>query len=148
MAGFGGTRLGQFVKAIANTKALTVEYAAYDQNVLTQMANLNNDQMNEQGLFSDGTPTPDYTPYTIERKKEKGQRYDHMTFRDTGATQDSIIYLFNGDLVADWTDYNNIIGYLLNRDIDSTPIGLTEESITEIQPEIIENITDYIKSKL
>ncbi len=146
--GLMGTRLGKFVNAMASARAETIEYAAYNQSVLTKMSELNREQMNEEGVFSDGSSTPDYAPFTVEEKKRKGQRYDHMTFRDTGGTQRSIVYLFNGDLVADWTDYNDILGYLSDKGLQSTPIGLTQESMDELKPEIAENVRDYILSKL
>ena len=146
--GLMDTRLGKFVDAMANAKVETIEYAAYNQSVLTKMEELNLEQLNELGVFADGTNTPDYAPFTIQEKIRKGQRYDHMTFRDTGATQQSIIYLFNGDLVADWDDYNNILGYLSDKNIDNTPIGLTPESMDELRPEIAENVRKYILSKL
>lgn len=47
------------------------------------------DQLEEDGLFSDGTPTGDYSPLTILYKRRKGDRYDHMTFKDTGQFYDS-----------------------------------------------------------
>ena len=146
--GLMDTRLGKFVNAMANAKVSTIEYAAYNQSVLNNMSRLNREQMNDLGVFSDGSETPDYAPFTIQEKIRKGQRYDHMTFRDSGRTQQSIVYLFNGDLVADWIDYNGIIDYLNDRNIDSTPIGLTQESMDELKPEIAKNVREYILSKL
>lgn len=136
------TRLGSFVKSMATASVLDIETAAYNENVLVQMADLNKDQLNEEGLFVDGSDTPEYTPYTKKLKAEKGQPYEHMTFRDTGETQDSITYKFNGNLVADWTDFHNL------EENYKQIVGLASESMDFIKPEISENIRDHIKSKL
>lgn len=47
------------------------------------------DQLESDGVFSDGTPTGKYSPLTILYKRAKGDRYDHMTFKDTGQFYDS-----------------------------------------------------------
>lgn len=44
-----------------------------------------NEQMYERGKRADGSDLPDYSPVTIQIKKAKGQRTDHMTLRDTKA---------------------------------------------------------------
>lgn len=51
---------------------------------------LNREQLNE-GYDAKGLPiTPRYTPFTIMKKIEKGQRFDIVTLRDTGSFQDKI----------------------------------------------------------
>ena len=103
MAGILNTRLGAFVKAMATTTVLEIEKRAYDESVLDQMADLNTEnQLMLDGVFADGTDTPDYAPRTKELKYLKGQPFDHMTFRDTGETHSSIEYSFNGELVANF----------------------------------------------
>ena len=47
------------------------------------------DQLEEDGVFSDGTPTGEYSPLTVFIKRQKGQRFDHITFKDTGGFYDS-----------------------------------------------------------
>lgn len=48
-------------------------------------AQLNTEQMNE-GELNDGTAiSPGYTSRTIQIKKRKGQPYDRVTLKDTGA---------------------------------------------------------------
>src|SRR5690554_1258052 len=116
--GLMNTRLGKFVNAMANATVLDIEKEAYNDGVLATMADLNTEvQLMEQGVFADGTDTPDYSPFTIEIKQGKGQPYDHMTFRDTGETHSSIEYSFNGEIVANWDDrfelqenYGDLVG--------------------------------------
>lgn len=142
--GLMDTRLGKFVDAMANAKVETIEKIAFNDSVLDQMADLNTEvQLMEQGVYADGTDTPEYSPVTIELKQAKGQPYDHMTFRDTGETHSSIEYSFNnGELVANWED-----DYELEENYKAF-VGLTPESMDELKPEIAENIREYILSKL
>ena len=63
---------------------------AIDQETKEHIIQINTeDQLEEDGLFSDGTPTGEYSPLTIFYKRRKGDRYDHMTFKDTGQFYDS-----------------------------------------------------------
>lgn len=136
------TRLGSFVKSMATASVLDVEVAAYNDSVLIQMDDLNTDGQLDKGVFADGSPTDEYAPSTIKRKRSEGKRYDHMTFNDTGDTYKSIKYKFNGELIAEWDDEHD-----LERNYGQI-VGLTKESMEEIIPEISENIIDFIKSKL
>ena len=43
-----------------------------------------NDQLFDEGIDSDGNSLGRYADFTIELKKEAGQRFDHITLLDTG----------------------------------------------------------------
>ena len=141
--GFLATRLGQFAKSISALSVEDIEREAYNDGVLATMADLNTEyQLDELGVFADGTDTPDYSPYTIDIKKAQNKLYSHMNFDDTGETRSSITYIYDGNLRVEFNDrfelqskYGNVF-------------GLTSQSIEEIQPEITENIRDFILSKL
>ena len=50
-------------------------------------------QLYKEGVVEDGGQAivlPNYSPYTVQMKIEKGQPYDHMTLRDTGAFYEKI----------------------------------------------------------
>lgn len=58
---------------------------AIDKFTLSQIVDLNtDDQLFEQGIDSKGADLGEYSDVTIEIKKSKGQRFDHITTRDTG----------------------------------------------------------------
>ena len=141
--GFLATRLGQFAKSISALSVEDVEREAYNDGVLATMADLNTEyQLDELGVFANGTDTPDYSPYTIDIKKAQNKLYSHMNFDDTGETRSSITYIYDGNLRVEFNDrfelqskYGNVF-------------GLTSQSIEQIQPEITENIRDFILSKL
>lgn len=143
MSGFLGTRLGIFVKAMAETKPSALKKEAYNDSVLDQMTDLNVEyQLDELGVFADGTDVPDYSPFTVQMKRAEGKRFDHMNFDDTGETRKSITYTYNGKLSVNYTDRFGLVAKY------GQVFGLTMESIDEIQPEIIENIQDAILNKL
>lgn len=140
--GLLNTKLGLFVTKISKLKVKDVEKVAYSSSVLEQMADLNTDeQLYSKGVLANGSKTPDYSAVTVAFKRAENKRYDHMTFKDTGEMYDSVKYYFNGQLKARWVDK-----YELESNYGHI-IGLTEESITFIQPEIAENIRDLILSK-
>lgn len=56
-----------------------------DEEVQKRIIYLNTiDQLFERGENSLGEQLGDYRPYTIMKKIEKGQRYDHVTLNDSG----------------------------------------------------------------
>lgn len=144
MAGILDTRLGTFAKAMAKLSVSEIETEGYNRSVLDQMADLNTEsQLDELGVFADGSPTPDYAPFTVQMKIAEGKQYDHMNFKDTGEMHSSVVYIFDGiNLRADWLDRYNLA------DNYGQIVGLTPQSIGYIQPEITQNIRDFILSKL
>ena len=143
MAGFQGTRFGLFVAQMAKMKPSELKKSAYNDSVLAQMADLNTDsQLDDFGVFADGSDTPDYSPYTVQIKKAEGKIFSHMNFDDTGETRKSIKYTYEGKLNVNYSDRFGLVGRYGNL------FGLTENSIEEIKPEIIENIQDAILNKL
>ena len=144
MAGILDTRLGTFAKAMANLSVSEIEAEGYNDSVLVQMADLNTkSQLDELGVFADGSPTPDYAYLTVQMKKAEGKRFDHMNFDDTGETRESITYIFDGmNLRVDWNDRFDLA------DNYGQIVGLTPQSIGYIQPEISQNIRQFILSKL
>jgi hypothetical protein len=46
-------------------------------------------QLYNDGVDGNGKQLGEYSPFTIEEKKRKGQRFDHVTLKDTGAFYES-----------------------------------------------------------
>lgn len=57
------------------------------QKKILDMVRIN--QLLEHGVSEDNVRIGSYSPYTIQLKKEKGQRTDHITLLDTGVFYDS-----------------------------------------------------------
>ena len=109
-----------------------------DRDFRKLLTDLNtNDQLLEKGIDSKGRSLGDYAIATIEGtknfkgKKEKGQRYDHITLNDSGKFYKSFRVIFNQlepslQIVADGQkeDTNLLEAY------GSEIIGLTDDSIS------------------
>lgn len=105
---------------------------------------LNKSQLYEKGQFADGTPTPDYSSKTIAFKIEKGQRYDHMTFLDTGEFYAS--FKFINQATQFKIKANNTI-HKSDNDKDRGDLGLygqieglTDESLQTVQEWVLPSI--------
>lgn len=120
--------------------------AITDSSVLAQIIDLNQKQLYDEGLLSDGTPTGDYAPFTIQKKDTLGVESGHVTLKDTGEFYDSmkIEEKDNGVVITADTQKPDI-------DLaDHYPglLGLTDDSKAEIKPEIIEIMLNHLKIQL
>lgn len=106
------------------------------------------DQLEEEGVFSDGTPTGDYSPLTVFIKRQKGQRFDHITFKDTGDFYDSFRVEVdkngftidaNGQVSAD----RNLFQFY-----GENIAGLTRENMDYLVEELTKKYIEIIKHEL
>ena len=90
------------------------------------------EQLYEKGIDSEGLELyPFYSEATILYKQEKGQRYDHVTLKDTGAFYKSFAVVVGPDyflIEADPDKGDNDLLDIYGEDV----LGLTEESKAEI----------------
>ena len=90
------------------------------------------EQLFEKGIDSEGlTLEPFYSQSTILYKKKKGQRFDHVTLKDTGVFYKSFAIFVSDDyflIDADPDKGDNDLLDIYGEDV----LGLTEESKTEI----------------
>lgn len=114
------------------------------------------DQMFEQGIKSDGSVigTGDYARLTKEKKAAEGQRYDHITLRDTQRFHASMKVKFNDKsfkIIADDKKINDLTGapeYLTDIYGDEI-LGLTEENIDFVnQKFILPTLQQTLRHKL
>lgn len=79
----------QFASALERINVEKEFLAAADE--LSELAlDLNKVQMYELGIDAKGKELGDYAPSTRVAKQAKGQRYDHITLRDSGSFQDKM----------------------------------------------------------
>lgn len=100
----------------------------------SQIIDLNQKQLFEQGIESDGTPTGEYSLKTINYKISEGQPTDHITLKDTGDFYDSMKVEVSDDKAVITGDMQKP-----DRNLeDGWPkaLGLTEDSLNEIKPDI------------
>ncbi len=117
-----------------------------DKTLQAEIIDLNQHQLYELGIQSDGSETGQYAPITISKYKPlalaegRDGRSDHITGKDTGITYDSMKVQNNSDNIL-------ITAEDRNKFFDREPegLGLTVESIEEIKPAIIEGMIKAIK---
>jgi len=121
--------------------------------VQAQIIDLNTqEQLFEKGVDSTGVSLGEYSPNTIEGtrfylgKKQKGQRYDHITLRDTGDFYKSFRFLnfsdyftFEADTIKDGTDPNEKYPDIL---------GLTDASKTEASDIVLPHLAEIVRKKI
>lgn len=112
-----------------------------------------NDQLFEQGIDSLGSSLGEYSPATIEGtsnflgKKEKGQRFDHITLLDTGEFYKSFkIKVQNGGFLIE-ADPRKEDGNLFD-DFGKEILGLTDENLQIVIDAIREKIVPIIIEKI
>lgn len=114
-----------------------------------QIIDLNQDQLYNEGLLADNMPTGTYAKNTIEGtskypgKIEKGQPYDHVTLKDTGAFYNSmeVVATPNG-IVIEADDPHGL------DERYPKMLGLTEQSKAEILPEIKDRLIEKVKESI
>lgn len=121
---------------------------AIDKNVREEIVLYNTeDQLWSDGVDSLGNDLGDYQPVTVDIKRSKGQRTDHITLKDTGEFYDSFkvtvqkdSFTINADPQKDDTNLFDEFG------IDI--VGLTDENMKGIMEYIVENYQKYLHEQL
>lgn len=134
------------IKVIQNTKKL-------DENkILREIFNntsiqqdiifLNQEQMYEKGIDSKGESLGEYSNFTIGKKIEKGQRYDHVTLKDTGDFYNSMKFKNGKD---GFTISANMVKPDTNLEtIFPNALGLTDESLQEIKDLVLPRFKEAV----
>ncbi len=140
------------VKDILN-KAINLDevkawYFAIDIDLQNNIIKLNTiDQLFNDGIDSLGDSLGEYSPFTVELKKAKGQPTDRITLKDTGdfyktfkveVKDDS--FFINANPIK---DDNNLFD-----DFGSEIVGLTEDNQKKISKTILDNTIKYIRKQL
>jgi hypothetical protein len=146
------TGLVKKIKALDQNKM--VRQALSNTAIQQEILDLNRlDQLYDKGIDSAGDSLGEYSPATIEGtanflgKKQKGQRYDHITLNDTGEFYGSFIFRnkkdefeIQADALKDGTDLTESFGNEI--------VGLTEENKSKLSGWLIEPIQKEIRKKL
>jgi hypothetical protein len=115
-------------------------------------------QLYDKGIDSRGRSLGDYAANTIEGtklykgKKEKGQRFDHITLNDTGDFYES--FKINLDSNSDFSIEADTIKDSIEGTIDLLDaygediLGLTDESLKTLREKALEILIPYIKNVL
>lgn len=94
--------MATITELLEKIKSLSISELASDSINETSetAADLNAMQM-FQGIRSDGKEiNPQYSPFTVEQKKKKGQVTDRVTLRDTGSFYEGLVLKANKDTIS------------------------------------------------
>ena len=117
-------------------------FFAIDSFVKQNILNLNKiDQLFNQGIDSLNNSLGEYTPYTVELKKQKGQRTANITLKDTGGFYDSFTIKVERDQIIITGDSVKEDGTDLVVEFGINIYGLTPDN-TEIISRLV--MTRYI----
>lgn len=123
-------------------------FFAVDNGVKEEIIQLNTiDQLFDRGVDSLNRSLGDYSPFTVEEKKRKGQKYTNITLKDDGDFYKS----FKVEVTATEIrisanpikDDNNLFD-----DFGSEIVGLTDQNTLRICDMILQNIIIYVKKEL
>jgi hypothetical protein len=148
MATVNFTRIDKLLDSIAQLDESKMWFFAVDEDVKDEIIRLNTEeQLEEQGIDSLGRDLGDYSPLTIMFKKMKGQRYDHITLKDTGEFYNSwVVRVTVNDITIDANDQKEDTALFEVYGVDV--IGLTEENLVYIKEMILENYIKYLLNEL
>ena len=108
------------------------ENEAVDLNIEQMMAGQDSDG---------GRITPEYTPFTIEIKKSKGQPYDRVTLRDEGSFQQKMF--MKADKFPVMFDSNDPKTDDLTEKYGNSIFGLTKQHLGDFKQDISEDVKKY-----
>ena len=117
-----------------------------DVAVRDEIRNLNIEQMYDFGVGNDGVTLGQYTFRTKQTKEFNGQRFDHITLRDTEEFHDSIRVGSDGKNIVITGDMQKPDQNLEIRFPNA--LGLTEENWNFIRESIIPNIRQIVMQEI
>jgi hypothetical protein len=122
---------------------------SFDDRIKGRVIDMNTeDQLYDKGIDSLGRSLGDYAPFTVEKKKAKGQRYDHITLNDTGAFYDSWVVVVSRDAFTIDADDSSLYDEPLFQVWGNDVAGLTDENMDVLRDYLIENYLRYISNEL
>ncbi len=116
-------------------------------NIKELIIELQQERLYERGTDSEGASLGSYSDYTVEIKREKGQRYDHITLRDTGEFYESFTVTVVKDGVVLDANPNKGQTNLFN-DYGIDILGLDDFSFNIVKDQILVEMYQYIVNKL
>ena len=122
-------------------------FALSKREIQQEIIRMNQEQLYEHGIDSLGKTLGDYRPLTIEIKRKKGERYDHVTLFDEGDFYAS----FRVEYGEDWFE---VIGNDMAGNYDrplfeiygENVMGLTEFNLERMKPLILKYYAQYVSN--
>ena len=124
-------------------------YFVIDREMQDEIIRLNTeDQLEEDGVDSLGRQLGEYSPYTVEIKRSKGQRTDHITLKDTGAFYGSFKVVVNSRGYTIEADDRSLYEVPLTDSFGLDILGLTDENVDWLHDFLLEKYLIYVRKTL
>jgi hypothetical protein len=142
---FSKTELGAVIKDVKKLNMEQIFRRVMEQKTMQEFVFeiIRIEQLFERGIDSQGRSLGEYSPYSIEIKRSKGQRYDHITLKDTGAFYESFtMYIYK--------NYFEIDADPIKKDTNGEETNLFDEygiDILGITQENMEKVRQRIKDE-
>lgn len=105
------------------------------------------EQLFEQGIDSKGRDLGEYTPFTVEIKKQKGQKTDFITLKDEGDFYDGF-YVKSRKFPVIFGSKDSKTNKIVQR-FGTDVFGLTKSSVKELNEEYVrEDIQEKFKKNI
>ncbi len=150
---------GPLIKVCKNAKKLNsdkiLKEVLSNKGLQADIMDLNTqDQLYDKGIDSDGKSLGEYSGATIEGrpgiflgKKEKGQRYDHITLNDTGEFYHSWKFKNNSDNIVLSADAQK--GDTdLTKEFGKKIIGLTDGNLSKVREWVLPDLIKKVRLAL
>lgn len=138
--------LTEFLRNLERAKLSEAVLKVIEDNELKAVELNTEDQLYDKGILANGKSVGEYSNFTKQIKQGKGQRYDHITLRDTSNFHDSFYVdadkwpvLFGA---RDWKESMLVERY--GEDI----FGLTKSNTDVFGKAILPEVQDAFKKEL
>ena len=142
------THIDKVLNAVLTLDENKVWFFSVDKDVQDEIIRLNTEeQLEEQGTDSLGRQLGKYSPLTIMYKRLKGDRFDHITLKDTGEFYDSFTVVVHvNEIVIDANDQKDDTALFEVYGVDV--LGITEDNMKFIKEMILENYIKFLQNEI
>lgn len=143
------TSINQFLfRAQTMSEEAAWMFSFSQEEIREEVIRLNQEQLYEDGIRSDGSDLGPYRPFTIEVKRRKGQRYDHVTLHDEGDFYRSFYVEFGEDWFEVMADDHSKYDRPLLEVYGENVLGLTRYNMERLRALLLKYYAEFIRTEL
>lgn len=135
-------KISAIERVIKEMESLFDRVVKENEHIITEY--ISEDQMYEKGIGGTGKSLGDYSPVSIQLKKIKGQRTDHITGRDTGRMHNSLHIEQKKNEFSIEHDKEGYMEDFEDRYHENRPFDLVEENIDDFKDNYIDDAIEKL----